>query len=93
MGTAHTDLAYDRLDVPALPLGPSETAPLLRRQALASWADRLAAEWAPGEDAYVYLNNDPRACALRDAIVFARVARRAGLRPTRVPGSREVTLS
>jgi hypothetical protein len=37
---------------------------------------------------YVYFNNDPGGCALRDARSFARDIRRAGIEPTRVPAER-----
>jgi uncharacterized protein YecE (DUF72 family) len=72
--------------------GRANPLPCYGRQALATWVQRLADNWTPDEDAYVYFNNDPRACALRDAIVFERLCRRAGLRPTRVPDPRDVTL-
>jgi len=41
-------------------------------------------------DVFAYFNNDGYACALRDARTFALAARRLGLRPTRVPGPRDV---
>ena len=41
-------------------------------------------------DLFVYFNNDHRACALRDAIVFARLAQRAGWEVSRVPDLDEV---
>jgi uncharacterized protein YecE (DUF72 family) len=72
--------------------GRATPRPCYGRQSLATWLDRLAENWTPDEDVYVYFNNDPRACALRDAIVFARLCERAGLHPTRVPDPREVTL-
>ena len=72
--------------------GRSKPLPCYGRQALASWVGRLHDNWAPDEDAYVYFNNDPQACALRDAIVFARLAKRARLNPTRVPDLRQVAL-
>lgn len=53
--------------------------------ALAAWATRLAAQWAPDEDCWIYFNNDHRAAAPRDAARFAREARRAGLHPSRAP--------
>lgn len=36
-------------------------------------------------DLYVYFNNDPLGCALRDAVVFASACTRVGLCPSRVP--------
>jgi uncharacterized protein YecE (DUF72 family) len=40
-------------------------------------------------DAYVYFNNDPGGCAVRDAVWFAEEATAAGLSPTRVPSPDE----
>lgn len=73
--------------------GRASPLPCYGRQALATWVERLGANWTSGEEVFVYFNNDPRACALRDAIVFARLARRAGFGPTRVPQPSEVTLA
>jgi uncharacterized protein YecE (DUF72 family) len=82
-----TDWTYLRFHV-----GRATPLPCYGRQALATWVSRLKEHWTADEDAYVYFNNDPRACALRDARVFARLAAREGRLPTRVPGPREVTL-
>ena len=57
--------------------------PCYGRTALASWAGRLAELFGPGEDVYVYFNNDPRGCAVRDARRFADALGGAGLVPTR----------
>jgi uncharacterized protein YecE (DUF72 family) len=73
--------------------GRSKPLPCYGRQALASWVRRIRDNWTPDEDAYVYFNNDPRACALRDAIVFARLAHRAGFHATRVPDRHDVTVA
>ena len=70
--------------------GRAEPRPCYGQHALDSWAGRLAEQWRPAEDIYVYFNNDPAGCALRDAVVFARALDRAGLQPTRVPGLEEV---
>jgi uncharacterized protein YecE (DUF72 family) len=56
-------------------------------QALSTWVDRIHERWPDDRDVFVYFNNDGWACALRDAIVFAGLAAKAGLRPTRVPES------
>lgn len=50
-------------------------------QALRSWAGRIPAD----ETAYVYFNNDPGGAAVRNAIRFAELARRAGRDVTRTP--------
>jgi uncharacterized protein YecE (DUF72 family) len=83
-----TDWTYLRLHV-----GRSSPAPCYGEDALASWVDQLAHTWTNDEDAYVYFNNDHRACALRDAIVFSRAARSAGMRATKVPDRSEVRLA
>ena len=46
--------------------------------------------WGPDAAVYVFFNNDPGACAVRDARRFALAAARAGLAPTRVPAAGEV---
>ena len=72
--------------------GTADPRPCYDRQALAAWAGRLAGLIGPGADAYVYFNNDPGGCAVRDAVWFAEEAARAGLHPTRVPDSGEVAV-
>jgi uncharacterized protein YecE (DUF72 family) len=72
--------------------GRSRPRPCYGRSALATWADRLAASWSADEDCFVYFNNDPRACAPRDAARFARLVGRVGLRPTRVPAVRTIRI-
>jgi uncharacterized protein YecE (DUF72 family) len=74
-----TDWTYLRLHA-----GAASPAPCYGRTALASWAERLQAEFGDG-DAYVYFNNDPGGCALRDARWFAQEADRRGLAITRAP--------
>jgi uncharacterized protein YecE (DUF72 family) len=66
--------------------GTASPRPCYDRQALAAWAGRLAELMGPDADAYVYFNNDPGGCAVRDAVWFASEAAAAGLSPTRVPG-------
>ncbi|HVL54605.1 MAG TPA: DUF72 domain-containing protein, partial [Vitreimonas sp.] len=68
--------------------GRASPPPCYGRAALAGWASRLAEQWRPDEDVWVYFNNDPRGCAPRDAARFAGLVRRAGLEPTRVPSVR-----
>jgi uncharacterized protein YecE (DUF72 family) len=73
--------------------GTASPRPCYDRQALAAWADRLADLAGPDADAYVYFNNDPGGCAVRDAVWFAEEATRAGLHPTRVPRPDEAPVS
>jgi uncharacterized protein YecE (DUF72 family) len=70
--------------------GRASPRPCYGRQALRTWAARLAELWGPAEDVYAFFNNDPLGCAVRDAIVFSRAAEKEGLRPTRVPALRDV---
>lgn len=65
--------------------GLASPRPCYGGQALDTWAGRIADGWSAAEDAYVFFNNDPAGCAIRDAIVFARLAGKRGLDPTRVP--------
>jgi uncharacterized protein YecE (DUF72 family) len=67
--------------------GRSSHPPCYGRAALHSWVERLAQLWPPERDAdlFVYFNNDPGACAVRDAQRFGRAARAAGLDVTRIP--------
>jgi uncharacterized protein YecE (DUF72 family) len=70
--------------------GRAKARPAYAQGALARWADRLAAGWAPDEDVWVYFNNDPGAAAPRDAARFARLCRRRGLVPTATPSVRSI---
>lgn len=72
--------------------GGATPSPCYDEQALGGWVDRLASQWTPGEDIYVYFNNDPRACALRDARLFALAGLSAGFESTRVPAEGDVRL-
>ncbi len=69
--------------------GRAAPVPCYGDVALRSWVRRIAALWSPEEDVHVYFNNDPRGCAVRDAVRFAALARGAGLHPTRVPNAAE----
>ena len=72
--------------------GTGTPHPCYTRGALDRWAGRLADLHGPDADVFVFFNNDPRACAVHDARVFAAACRRHGLEPTRVPGPREVAV-
>lgn len=82
-----TDWTYVRFHI-----GRSTPRPCYGRDALETWLQRLSACWPKDEDVYVYFNNDHRACALRDARVFALAGGHDGWPTTRVPPSDEVTL-
>jgi uncharacterized protein YecE (DUF72 family) len=70
--------------------GRARPGPCYGRTALRTWAERLAGEWEPSSEIFAYFNNDPRACAPRDAARFAIAVERVGLRPSRVPPVRSV---
>jgi uncharacterized protein YecE (DUF72 family) len=65
--------------------GSATPRPCYAQRELESWSKRLLEAWGEGVDAWVYFNNDHRACAPRDAAIFAQLCRRAGLTPTRTP--------
>jgi uncharacterized protein YecE (DUF72 family) len=60
------------------------------RAALATWVQRIGDWWSADADVFAYFNNDGHACALANAVTFARLASRAGLHPTRVPDPRSI---
>jgi len=66
--------------------GKGAHAPGYERDALRTWVQRIAETFEPSEDVFVYFNNDTGGHAIKDAVTFAELAQRAGLRPTRVPG-------
>jgi uncharacterized protein YecE (DUF72 family) len=65
--------------------GRAHPSPCYGRQALRTWAERMAETFSADNDVFAYFNNDPEGCAVRDATVFASVGRGRGLNPTRVP--------
>ncbi|HET6360096.1 DUF72 domain-containing protein [Streptomyces sp.] len=54
--------------------GIAEPPPRYGRQALTSWAGRIADAWPDEDDVYVYFNNDVGGAAVVDAAKFARAA-------------------
>jgi uncharacterized protein YecE (DUF72 family) len=74
------DWAYVRLH-----FGRAQPWGCYGRAALERWADRIGELWTADDDVFVYFNNDMEGCAVRDAVVFARIAAARGLHPTRTP--------
>lgn len=72
--------------------GLASPQPCYRKKTLEEWVERLQEQWTPQEDLYLFFNNDPRACALRDAIWFAELIQAAGWDATRVPKRSDVTV-
>lgn len=50
----------------------------------------LADRYGDDAEIYAFFNNDPRACAVRDARWFAAACQRAGLTTSRVPAAGDV---
>jgi uncharacterized protein YecE (DUF72 family) len=69
--------------------GRAEPRPHYGTQALASWLDRIAAEFDVDSPVYVYFNNDPGGAAITDAARFATLAGERGWPVTRAPRRRE----
>lgn len=65
--------------------GKAKPRPCYGERALEKWAETLASTYGPDLDVFVFFNNDPEGCAVRDAIVFAKACDRLGLPRTRVP--------
>jgi uncharacterized protein YecE (DUF72 family) len=59
--------------------GRARPEPCYGSGALASWIERLIELYGRDVDGFVYFNNDPHACAPRDAKTFRRRAVRAGI--------------
>jgi uncharacterized protein YecE (DUF72 family) len=73
--------------------GTGSPHPCYKRSTMETWVERLADGWGKKRsDVFVFFNNDPRACALRDAVVFAELLQAAGFETTRVPGRRDVKI-
>ena len=59
--------------------GTARPRPCYGSRALRSWSDRIVDGWGPDADGFVFFNNDPNACAPRDAQRFRRLALSGGL--------------
>jgi uncharacterized protein YecE (DUF72 family) len=73
--------------------GTAHPRPCYGDRALTGWIERLAERWPARAECYVFFNNDPRACAVRNAARFAQLAARAGLHPTRAPEPQSVSVA
>ncbi len=65
--------------------GRASPWPRYGRAALASWVGRLTETYDDPVDCLVYFNNDPGGAAVKDAELFARLARGSGRTVTRTP--------
>jgi uncharacterized protein YecE (DUF72 family) len=55
--------------------GRAAPRPCYGRTALVHAAEEITTAFGPSEDVYVYFNNDPRACAVKNARSFTRLVR------------------
>ncbi|MFE5297501.1 DUF72 domain-containing protein [Streptomyces sp. NPDC056632] len=58
--------------------GRARPFPSYGRQALLTWADRLAGTWGDGAEVFVFLNNDTGGAAVRNAESFVRAVEARG---------------
>jgi uncharacterized protein YecE (DUF72 family) len=58
--------------------GAGRSWPRYTSRALRGWIDAIADNWPPGEDVFVFFNNDQHGAAPRDAGAFATLAAAAG---------------
>ncbi|MGH9243150.1 MAG: DUF72 domain-containing protein [Acidimicrobiales bacterium] len=63
--------------------GTATPRPCYGDHALRTWIDRLLDLWDADRDVFVYFNNDPRACAPKNAERFIELADRAGAKLAR----------
>ena len=70
--------------------GKGRPRPCYPLSSLRQWSGTLAEMWRSASDLYVYFNNDPRACALRDAVRFGAMMAGRGWSVGRTPARREI---
>lgn len=63
--------------------GEQRPLPCYETTTLTERATMLKQIWGGDADTYVYFNNDTGGCAIRDAVLFHKVAEAAGLEPSR----------
>jgi len=66
--------------------GTATPRPCYGTRSLATWSRRLLEGWGPAVEAWVYFNNDPRACAPANAVEFGRACRLLGMPVARIAG-------
>jgi uncharacterized protein YecE (DUF72 family) len=73
--------------------GVARPQPHYGSRALAAWVERVGDLWGPADDCFVYFNNDHGGWAIRDALTFAALARREGIRVHRASPARDAELT
>jgi uncharacterized protein YecE (DUF72 family) len=72
--------------------GRANPRPCYGDRALHSWLERIGDLWKRDDDVFVFFNNDPEGCAVRDAARFAELADRSGWNVTRTVDRGAVTV-
>lgn len=72
--------------------GAASPQPCYSRSTMNSRAEAFAKTFGKTSDLYVFFNNDPSACAVRDAGWFGLAVDRLGMKHTRVPEAGEVAV-
>ena len=65
--------------------GTARPRPCYGADALARWCDRIEEAAGATPEGYVFFNNDPCACAPRNAVQFGRQAQKRGMSVSRLP--------
>jgi uncharacterized protein YecE (DUF72 family) len=65
--------------------GRGTPQPCYTEDELREWVSRIRDTHGARPEGWVYFNNDPRGCAVRDAAVLGRLAREAGMTVSRMP--------
>lgn len=68
--------------------GRAQPGPRYGRQALTTWARRIAGTWPERADVHTYFNNDTGGAAVLDAVRFARAVSATGRSVSRTPPGR-----
>ncbi|HEY8377858.1 MAG TPA: DUF72 domain-containing protein [Nannocystis sp.] len=72
--------------------GRAAPLPCYGDRPLRAWAERITDLWSDRADVFVYFNNDPHACAVRDAARFALHVDHRHRARTRAPAPRDIDL-
>jgi uncharacterized protein YecE (DUF72 family) len=70
--------------------GEGESLPCYKRETLRRRAEEIADRWGKRETVFVFFNNDPGGCALRDAIIFGEELSSLGCAVTRLPDPQSI---
>jgi uncharacterized protein YecE (DUF72 family) len=71
--------------------GDGDPPPCYPRSDLERWAGIIATTWGAEREVFLFFNNDPRGCAVRNAVEMAQIAAQHGLNSSRVPSEGDVS--